>query len=121
MTLLLFAGLALAALSGILGLRSLTFAHVRRQHTLAQIDAYGFHSGVRPSREPRRLGELTAAAAAAVGARLVHRLGAERERELRSVLDSAGFYRTSRRSSPRCRMVSTTVSRTSAEFPPDVR
>ena len=96
MTLLLFTGLALAGLSAVLWLRTLTFAVARRRQTLAHIDAYGFTAAAaHPAREPLGVRELGTAVAGAVGARLVQRLGAERERQLRTVLDSAGFYRTS--------------------------
>ena len=95
MTLLLFTGLALIGLFAVLGLRSLTFSHAAPRRTHAQFDAYGFATAVNPEREHRGPSELAAAAAAAVGARLAHRLDAERERKLRALLDSAGHYRTS--------------------------
>jgi tight adherence protein C len=95
MTLLLFAGLALIGLSGVLVLRTLTFADARRRQALSHIAAYGFDAPTRQARRPWGLGEVGSALATAVGARLVHRLGPEREGELRSVLDSAGFYRMS--------------------------
>jgi tight adherence protein C len=95
MTLLLFAGLVLAGLSAVLWLRTLTFAGARRREALAHISAYGFDSAAREEAVRRGPRELGAAAATAVGGRLVRRIGPERERELRSVLDSAGFYRTS--------------------------
>ena len=94
MTLLLFAGLAFAGLSAVLWLRTLTFAGARRREALAHISAYGFESGPRSVSARRGPRELGAAAATAVGGRFVRRIGPERERELRSVLDSAGFYRT---------------------------
>jgi tight adherence protein C len=94
-TLLLFAGLALVGLAGLLGLRSLTFAHVQRQKTLAQIDAYGFDPAFRPARAARGPRELVSAVATVVGNRVLRRVGPDRERELRAVLDSAGFFRTS--------------------------
>lgn len=95
MTLLLFAGLALVGLTGLLCLRSLTFAHAQRQQTLAQIDAYGFDPAFRRVRAARGPRQVVSAGATLVGGRLVHRVGADRERELRSVLDSAGLFRTS--------------------------
>ena len=93
MTLLLFAGLALAGLSAVLWLRTATFAGARRREALAHISSYGFASAP-PSAGRRSPRELAALAATALGGRLVRRVGPERERELRSVLDSAGFYRT---------------------------
>jgi tight adherence protein C len=66
----------------------------RRRHTLSQIDAYGFNAGA-PVVAPRGLREAIGAAAALVGGRVVNRLGPERERELRTLLNSAGYYRTS--------------------------
>jgi tight adherence protein C len=94
-TLLLLLGLALVGLSGVLSLRSLTFAQARRQQTLAQIDAYALppERGKRPAvRGPR---ELVAAIASAVGALALRTFAHGKERELRTLLDSAGFYRSS--------------------------
>jgi tight adherence protein C len=95
MTLLLFAGLALIGLSGVLLLRTLTFADARRRQALSHIAAYGFDSEVRPARQQRGLREVGSTVATAVGTRLVQRIGPDREGQLRSVLDSAGFYRMS--------------------------
>jgi tight adherence protein C len=95
MTLLLLTGLALVGLSGVLALRTLGFAGMRRRQGLAHIDAYGFSSAAHPARPRRGLREVAAGVASAVGARLVHRIGPERERQLQTVLDSAGFYGTS--------------------------
>src|SRR5262245_326793 len=94
MTLLLFAGLALVALAGLLVIRTLTFADTRRRAALAHISSYGFDSAPRPTTARRTPSELATAVATTVGERLVRRAGAEREGQLRSVLDSAGFYRT---------------------------
>jgi tight adherence protein C len=95
MTFLLLTGLALVGLSGVLVLRTLGFAGMRRRQALAHIDAYGFSSAARTARPRRGLREVAAGVASAVGARLVHRIGPERERQLQTVLDSAGFYGTS--------------------------
>jgi tight adherence protein C len=95
MTFLLLTGLALVGLSGVLALRTLGFAGMRRRQALAHIDAYGFSSAAHPARPRRGLREVAAGVASAVGARLVHRIGPERERQLQTVLDSAGFYGTS--------------------------
>ncbi len=94
MNLLLIVGLALIGLSSVLGLRSLAFGRARREETFAQIDAYGFNSAGAPA-APRRPRDVLAGIAAAVGGRVVHRLGSDRERELRTLLNSAGYYRTS--------------------------
>jgi tight adherence protein C len=95
MALLLIAALALIGLSGVLVLRTLTFADARRRAALSHIAAYGFGSDPRPRRAPRGLHEVGSAFATAVGARLLQRTGPDREAQLRSVLDSAGFYRMS--------------------------
>jgi tight adherence protein C len=90
-TLLLLVALSLVGLSGVLALRTLTFSHRRRHETLAQIDAYGFRALENPAggRSPR---EAVSAMATAIGARLLS-TRADSERELRRILDSAGFYR----------------------------
>jgi tight adherence protein C len=90
-TLLLLTGLALVGLSGVLVLRTLGFAGMRRRQALAHIDAYGFSSALHPARPRRGLREVGAGVASALGARLVHRIGPERERQLQTVLDSATF------------------------------
>jgi tight adherence protein C len=92
-TLLLLASLALVGISSILVLRLATFGRVRRSRTLAQIDAYGFESAT-AANESRGLGDVVRAVATALGTGLLVRIGPERERALRSILDSAGFYRT---------------------------
>jgi tight adherence protein C len=92
-TLLLLTSLTLVGLSCVFVLRAATAGRARRRETLAQIDAYGFESSVAP--EPSRtLRDVATAFASVVGAALLTRFGPERERELRSLLDSAGFYRT---------------------------
>jgi len=91
-TLLLLLGLALVGLSGVLCLRSLTFAQARRQQTLAQIDAYGITADGISAPSVRGLRQLAVATASAVGALAMRRLGSTKERELRTLLDSAGFY-----------------------------
>jgi tight adherence protein C len=94
-TLLLFFGLALVGLSGVLCLRSLSFAQARRQQTLAQIDAYGVTADGREAPAVRGLRQLAVATASAVGALAIRTVAPAKERELRTLLDSAGFYRAS--------------------------
>ena len=95
MTLFLFMGLALTGACGVLVLRALMIPRARRRETLAQIDSYGFH-GVAPRQtHSRTLREIIDDLAATAGRATSRRLQATRERELRTLLQSAGFYRTS--------------------------
>jgi tight adherence protein C len=92
-TLLLLLGLSLVGVSGVLCARTLTFAQARRQHTLAQIDAYAATGDGRTAPAVRSLRQLAVATASGVGAFALRTLVPAKERELRTLLDSAGFYR----------------------------
>jgi tight adherence protein C len=92
---LLTTGLALTGASGVLLLRALTLPRTRRRATLAQIDAYGFHGDPVEPAKPRSLRDAVDGLAATAGRISSRRLQAGRERELRKLLHSAGFYRTS--------------------------
>jgi tight adherence protein C len=96
MILFFLAGVALAGLSVALVVRSVAFGRVRSRAALAQIGAYGFDASVLSVSEARRargrnlLGEL----ASRLGASVERQLGKARQREVRTLLNSAGFYRT---------------------------
>ena len=94
MTLLLVLGIGLVALSGVLTVRAVGFSHGRRQQTLAQIDAYGFNADVVAETARRRPRDVLASVAGVVGARLAGRMKPEGERELRMLLNAAGYYKT---------------------------
>jgi tight adherence protein C len=93
MILLLLVALALLGLSAVLLLRSASVGYLRRQATLAQIDAYG-SAPAAARREGVHLRRALERLVVAGGALLERRLGRERMRELRTLLDSAGLYRT---------------------------
>jgi tight adherence protein C len=92
-TLLLLLALSLVATSGVLVLRTLTFGSRQRRQTLAQIDAYGFRvPEVDPAGSPS-LRVMLSGVASWLGRQLLRHRGEQSERQLRSMLDSAGFYR----------------------------
>jgi tight adherence protein C len=96
MVILLLLGLMLTGAAFALTARALAFGGVRRQETFAQITTYGFSARVL-AQETRERSGLRAAAnrlAGAVGVPALGLLGEVRERELRTVLRSAGLYRT---------------------------
>lgn len=94
MTLLLLLGLSLVGVSGVLCVRTLTFAQARRQQTLAQIDAYGVTGDGRTAPAVRSLRQVAVAVAFGVGALAIRTVVPAKEPELRTLLDSAGFYRS---------------------------
>jgi tight adherence protein C len=93
-TLFFLIGLVLTGGCGVLVLRAVTLPRARRRETLAQIGAYGFH-GVAPGPtiQSRSLREILDGLAVTAGRASSRRLQATRERELRKLLHSAGFYR----------------------------
>jgi tight adherence protein C len=95
MMLLLILGLALAGLSVALLLRAVAAGSLRSRELLTQIGAYGFVAdGVAPEAKRPSLRETIGRLAVRLGARLEHRLGPETHRQLRTMLNSAGYYRT---------------------------
>jgi tight adherence protein C len=90
--LLLFA-LALLGLAVVLVLRAAFGGAVRKNEVLAQLAAYGFgSSSARARREPDAL--QTREIAREIGERLISRLAPDQVRDLRQLLNSAGFYQT---------------------------
>src|SRR6266498_3862603 len=95
MMLLLILGLALAGLSVAFLLRAVAAGGLRSRELLTQIGAYGFAAdAAAPEPERPSLRETIGRIAVRLGARLEHRLGPETQRELRTLLNSAGYYRT---------------------------
>lgn len=93
MILLLVIAVALVGIAIALALRAVVGGMGRKSQVLAQVGAYGFGSSVPVSaREPNAL--QTKQIANEIGQRLVHRLRGEQVRELRQLLNSAGFYHT---------------------------
>lgn len=93
MVIVLLFGIVLTGTAVALAARGLAMGGVRRQETFAQISAYGFVEPAEERAEPKSLREVANAVATAVG-RVA--LGATKdgyERELRTVLRSAGYYR----------------------------
>ena len=96
MFILLLLGLMLTGAAFALTARALAFGGLRRQETFAQITTYGFSARVL-AQETRERSGLRAAGnrlAAAVGGPVLGLLDERRERELRTVLRSAGLYKT---------------------------
>jgi tight adherence protein C len=90
--LLLFA-LALLGLAVVLVLRAAFGGAVRKNEVLAQLAAYGFgSSSAKARREPDAL--QTREIAREIGERLISRLAPDQVRDLRQLLNSAGFYQT---------------------------
>jgi tight adherence protein C len=92
--LLLLTGLMLAGLAAGLAVQTVSNARAQRRQALAQIDDYGFRAG-KMSRRSRTARELVDPLAALVGARLEQRLSEDRQRQVRRLLNGAGYYRTS--------------------------
>jgi tight adherence protein C len=85
---LMFVGLAVA-----LALRAAVGAGASSKDVLSQVAAYGFGQGQAPAAgEPNVF--QTREIANRIGLHLVRRLQADQARELRQLLNSAGFYRT---------------------------
>lgn len=88
--LLLFA-ILLVGLAVSLALRSV-FGIGRKAEVLAQVAAYGFTGSTTTPREPNAF--QTREIADRIGERFIDRVGADRIRELRQLLNSAGYYQT---------------------------
>jgi tight adherence protein C len=91
MILLLLLAVALIGVALTLGLRAALGGVGRKQEVLAQVASYGFGSRV-VAREPNAL--QTREIAAEIGEHLIDRLRADQVRELRQLLNSAGYYQT---------------------------
>ena len=93
MFLVLILGAAMAGLTVALLLRGVAVGRTRDRRALAQIGAWGFGAPVKAHHDRRDLSTLTSDLAFRVGAYFERRLGPERQRELRTLLNSAGLYR----------------------------
>jgi tight adherence protein C len=92
MTLLLILAVALIGIAITFALRAALGGVGRKQEILAQVSSYGF-GGTEPARpEPNAF--QTREIANEIGERLIDRLAAEQVRELRQLLNSAGYYQT---------------------------
>jgi len=92
MILLLLIAVALIGIALALALRAALGGIGKKQEVLAQVSAYGFGTGSGPPREPSAF--QTREIANEIGERLVDRLASEQVRELRQLLNSAGYYQT---------------------------
>jgi tight adherence protein C len=96
MVILLLLGLMLTGAAFALSARALAFGGLRREETFAQITTYGFSQRVIAQETHERRG-LRAAAnqlAERIGVPALRALGERHERELRTILRSAGLYKT---------------------------
>jgi tight adherence protein C len=111
MALILILGLALAATSGVLGVRALSLAQAGRRRTLDQIAAYGFRSAEPAVETPTDLQAVFGRIAATTGEKALGRFEGLRsgEGQLRKLLTSAGMYQTSVASFVGARILATTV------------
>jgi tight adherence protein C len=91
MTLLLLLAIVLLGIALTLALRAAMGGLGKKQEVLAQVASYGFGSATQP-REPNVL--QSREIAAGIGQRLIDRLQTEQIRELRQLLNSAGYYQT---------------------------
>jgi tight adherence protein C len=91
-TLLLLLAVALIGIALTLALRAALGGLGRKSEVLAQVSAYGFGSTSAPSREGNSF--QTREIANEIGERLISRLAADQVRELRQLLNSAGYYQT---------------------------
>jgi tight adherence protein C len=97
MTLILFLGLSLTSMAGVLVLRSFALARTERRRMLDQVAVYGFRSAPPVAEDPAdprtTLGDL----ATVTGEKALARFDGlrENERGVRDLLNSAGMYRTS--------------------------
>ena len=92
MILLLLIAVALLGIALTLALRAALGGIGRKQQVLAQVASYGFGSSPVATREPNSL--QTREIATEIGAKLIDRLRADQIRELRQLLNSAGYYQT---------------------------
>jgi tight adherence protein C len=89
--LLLFLAVLLIGIAVTVGLRGV-FGVGRKAEVLAQVAAYGFTGSNATHREPNAF--QTREIADRIGERFINRVGANRIRELRQLLNSAGYYQT---------------------------
>jgi tight adherence protein C len=96
MVILLLFGIVLTGAAVALTARALALGGVRREETFAQIATYGFADRViaRELAEPTGLRPALDRLAKLVGAVALSSMSERRERDLRTVLRSAGLYRT---------------------------
>ena len=92
MILLLLLAVALIGIALTLALRAALGGIGRKQEVLAQVASYGFGSSRTAQREPNAL--QTREIASEIGERLIDRMRADQVRELRQLLNSAGYYQT---------------------------
>jgi tight adherence protein C len=92
MILLLLLAVALIGIAVTLALRAALGGVGRKQELLAQVASYGFGSARTQKREPNAL--QTREIATEIGERLISRLPGDQIRELRQLLNSAGYYQT---------------------------
>jgi len=92
MILLLLLAVALIGIAVTLALRAALGGVGRKQELLAQVASYGFGSARTQQREPNAL--QTREIATEIGERLINRLPGDQIRELRQLLNSAGYYQT---------------------------
>jgi tight adherence protein C len=97
MTIILVLGLALTALATSFAIRAAAGGRARGRAMLARIGSYGFsvEQTTGANRDSNSLRDLVTSTVMALGRRYEHALGRAQLRELRSLLDSAGLYRTS--------------------------
>jgi len=93
MILSFLAGVALTGLAIALIVRSVAFGRVRSRAVLAQIGAYGFDASL-PLQDTAGRRRVLEGLASRVGASVERQLGKARLREIRTMLNAAGFYRT---------------------------
>jgi tight adherence protein C len=91
-TLFLLLGVVLIGISITLALRAALSGLGKKSEVIAQVSAYGFTTGSAPRRESNAL--QTREIATEIGTRFIDRLGADQIRELRQLLNSAGYYQT---------------------------
>jgi tight adherence protein C len=93
MIILLILGLLLTGVAVLMVGRTLAFDHVRRRETLARIDAYGFSPTDLPApRDRASLRDAVNGIATAIGSFALRHVRESRERDLRVLLRSAGYY-----------------------------
>src|SRR4051794_18962792 len=93
MILLLFLAVMLAALAVELALKAAMGSRMQGREMVAHVGAYGF-GGINPV-QPRTPGRLSSTdIASRLGERFGRRVAAEQRREIRQLLNSAGYYRT---------------------------
>jgi tight adherence protein C len=91
-TLILLLALALIGIALTLAVRAALGGIGRKSEVLAQVSAYGFGNSSAERREPNSF--QTREIATEIGSRLIDRLRADQIRELRQLLNSAGYYQT---------------------------